>query len=259
MNLSALSPTLIESELFGHRRGAFTGAVEDRAGWLETCGPLGAVFLDEIGELDAAIQVKLLRVLQTPHVQRIGEIEGAPLRRQGHRRDEPRSCRGDERRALSRRSLLSAVRRLIRTPTLREQLADSPADLGNLCLDPGAPHRRRRRGRSAGRRSRALDPRTSRRRLPVAGQRARAGAVRAQRHDPRRVPSAVARRATEVGDQLFEALREGSLSADDLLRHYCTLVFLRTGSYLETARRLGIDRRTVRAKVDPSLLAKFRQ
>lgn len=73
LNLSALSPTLIESELFGHRRGAFTGAVGDRTGWFEVCPPLGTVFLDEIGEVDAGIQVKLLRVLETRTFQRLGD------------------------------------------------------------------------------------------------------------------------------------------------------------------------------------------
>src|SRR5262249_2233744 len=73
LNPSALSPTLIESELFGHRRGAFTGAVQDRAGWREGGRRLGTVFLDEIGELEPALQVKLLRVLQTRTFQRLGD------------------------------------------------------------------------------------------------------------------------------------------------------------------------------------------
>jgi hypothetical protein len=72
LNLPALSPTLIESELFGHRRGAFTGALDERAGWLEVCPPFGSVFLDEIGDVEPAIQVKLLRVLQTRRFQRLG-------------------------------------------------------------------------------------------------------------------------------------------------------------------------------------------
>jgi transcriptional regulator with GAF, ATPase, and Fis domain len=75
LHLAALSPTLIESELFGHRRGAYTGALQDRAGWLEVCPADGAVFLDEIGEVSGEIQVKLLRVLQERTFQRLGESE----------------------------------------------------------------------------------------------------------------------------------------------------------------------------------------
>lgn len=73
LHLPALSPTLIESELFGHKRGSFTGAHSDHKGYLEMCPELGAVFLDEIGEVDSGIQVKLLRVLQNRTFQRLGE------------------------------------------------------------------------------------------------------------------------------------------------------------------------------------------
>jgi len=75
LNLASLSPALIESELFGHRRGAFTGALQERAGWLQVCPADGAVFLDEIGEVSGEIQVKLLRVLQERTFQRLGETE----------------------------------------------------------------------------------------------------------------------------------------------------------------------------------------
>src|SRR5262249_17284413 len=73
INISALSPTLVESELFGHRRGAFTGAIADRKRWLETCPALGSVFLDELGDLDPTIQVKLLRVIETRTFHPVGE------------------------------------------------------------------------------------------------------------------------------------------------------------------------------------------
>jgi DNA-binding NtrC family response regulator len=72
VNLSALSETLIESELFGHRQGSFTGAIRDHAGIFETAGSHGTVFLDEIGEVPESIQVKLLRLLQSGEFQAIG-------------------------------------------------------------------------------------------------------------------------------------------------------------------------------------------
>jgi DNA-binding NtrC family response regulator len=75
VNLSAPAPTLVESELFGHVQGAFSAAYEDRKGWLEQCEEYSAVFLDEIGELDAAIQAKLLRVLESRRFQKVGDTE----------------------------------------------------------------------------------------------------------------------------------------------------------------------------------------
>ena len=74
VNLAALPPTLIESELFGHEKGAFTGATGRRAGRIESAGG-GTLFLDEIGDLDGALQTKLLRVLQDGAYERVGGNE----------------------------------------------------------------------------------------------------------------------------------------------------------------------------------------
>ena len=74
VNCSAVVETLFESELFGHARGAFPGATDDKAGLLEAADG-GTVFLDEIGELPASVQAKLLRVLENGEVQRLGSLE----------------------------------------------------------------------------------------------------------------------------------------------------------------------------------------
>jgi sigma-54-specific transcriptional regulator len=78
INCGAFSETLIESELFGYERGAFTGAQQAKAGWFETANG-GTLFLDEIGDLPLAMQVKLLRVLQEREVVRLGGRKPIPI------------------------------------------------------------------------------------------------------------------------------------------------------------------------------------
>ena len=146
VNISALSPTLIESELFGHAKGSFTGATADRAGWLEQCKPLGTVFMDEIGELDPSIQAKMLRVVQSRTFARVGETQTRPFHGKliaATNRDLAEEMRTGRFREDLYYRLCSD---LITTTPLREQLADAPEDLHNLVLFAARAHRRRRSG-----------------------------------------------------------------------------------------------------------------
>ncbi|MBX9584304.1 MAG: sigma-54 dependent transcriptional regulator [Gemmataceae bacterium] len=72
VNCGALASTLVESQLFGHKKGAFTGADRDHKGFFEVANG-GTVFLDEVGELDLAVQAKLLRFLESGEIQRLGD------------------------------------------------------------------------------------------------------------------------------------------------------------------------------------------
>jgi DNA-binding NtrC family response regulator len=246
LNLSALSPTLIESELFGHRRGAFTGALEDRAGWLETCPAIGTVFLDEIGELDPVIQVKLLRVLQTRTFQRLGDTTTKWFRGKiiaATNRDLAQEIGAGRFRMDFFYRLCSDI---IRTPTLREQLQDSPEELRSLVLFVAR--------RLAGEEAEGLADEVTRwvgkhlgADYPWPGnfreleQCVRNVLIRHEYHPPAAGGGA--------GAELAEAMASGNLTAEQMLRRYCKLVYARTRNYEETARRLGLDRRTVKSKV----------
>ena len=142
VDCGALAPSLIESELFGHERGAFTGAAMLRRGRFETA-ELGTVFLDEIGELSLQLQAKLLRVLEDRAFERVGG--SAPLRLHARvvaatNRDLQAGVRdGSFRPDLwFRLNVLS-----IEVPSLRERASDIPllvqAGLRRICETHGVP------------------------------------------------------------------------------------------------------------------------
>jgi DNA-binding NtrC family response regulator len=125
INCSAISRDLLESELFGHVRGAFTGAAGDKAGRFELAGS-GTLFLDEIGELSADLQAKLLRVIQERTYERVGDGRPQQLRARiiaaTHRDLEAMVADGRFRADLLYRLQVLEVR----IPALRERRADVP-------------------------------------------------------------------------------------------------------------------------------------
>ena len=248
LNLSALSPTLIESELFGHRRGAFTGALGDREGYFETCGVHGTVFLDEVGETAPEIQVKLLRVLQTREFNRLGDTE--------RRRFQGRIV------TATNRDLAAEIRagrfredfffRLcadrIETPPLREVLGGNTDELrclvAHICTAQAGPEE----GPALCDQVVGWITRELGRHYPWPGNfRELEQCVRNYIvHGSYRPPISAA--ATGRGDWL-ESARSGRLTLDSLLQAYCRQVFAAAGSLEEAARRLDCDRRTVRRYV----------
>lgn len=252
LNLSSLAPTLIESELFGHAKGSFTGATHDRAGFLESCPAQGTVFLDEIGELSLEIQVKLLRTLQVREVRRIGEQKNRAFSGKlvsATNRDLSEAVRA----GIFREDFYYRLRAdQIQTPTLAEQLDDCPEDLARLIAALCArfvPEReveevsaqmldyfeRELRGYRFPGNVRELEQAILS--FIVHGKYTSVGAISADR-------------ATLLGQRLLS----GRYSLDDMSDLYVTLAYQRYESYAETARQLELDRRTVKAKVRPELL-----
>jgi transcriptional regulator with GAF, ATPase, and Fis domain len=137
---SAVAANLVESELFGHERGAFTGAVQSRAGVFEQADG-GTIFLDELGELPKDLQPKLLRVLERREVRRLGSQRTIPvdvrLVAATHRNLAAEVQRGNFREDLYFRTATAVVR----VPPLRDRMEDLPLLVAHL-LERHHPERR---------------------------------------------------------------------------------------------------------------------
>lgn len=246
LNLSQFPEALIESELFGHRKGAFTGAVDHHEGVFARCSPHGAIFLDEIGEVSGSLQIKLLQVLQdrtfTPvgshDAQRFsGRVIAAtnrPLdewRRAGRFRDDfyYRLCSD-----------------VIAVPPLRRRLREAPGELGLLLEQivtrlsgDEAPELAAEIARALAQSPGPDYPWPGNvRELEQAARRV----LLAGRYDPAPASSA----SSGPAGLLAARIERGELDADGLLAAYCRLLHERWGTYEEVARRTRLDRRTVK-------------
>jgi transcriptional regulator with GAF, ATPase, and Fis domain len=244
LNLSQFPETIIESELFGHRKGAFTGAIEKHEGIFSRCSPYGAIFLDEIGDVSIPVQIKLLQVLQERTFSPVGSHEqlrfkgrviaatNRPLdqiRREGKFRDDfyYRLCSD-----------------LITVPPLRQRLRESPRELEAL-----VEHILRRIcGTETGVPVLAILKREVGKNYPWPGN------VRELEQAIRRIMLSgtyAGDTAVESKDEvaLSDAVETGSLTAKELVEKYCRDLYDLYGNYGEVARRTGLDWRTVKKNV----------
>ena len=246
LNLSQYPEQLIESELFGHKKGAFTGAVADYDGALSRCSAHGAILLDEIGEVSVPVQIKLLHVLEDRAYSPVGSHEkkrfpGRIIGATNRPLDELRAGKAFRDDFYYR--LCSDV---IKVPTLRQRIQEDPLELDDLVT-----HMVRR---VAGDRADDVAEMV----LTEIGDQVPKdygwpGNVRELEQCIRRI---VLKRKYEVDlreaaprdreDLLVAGIRHGTLHAEQLLSAYCTMLFERLGSYEAVAKRTQLDRRTVK-------------
>jgi transcriptional regulator with GAF, ATPase, and Fis domain len=257
LNLSQFPESLIESELFGHRKGAFTGATEAHEGVFARCSPHGAIFLDEIGDVSPAVQLKLLRVLQERVFQPVGshqtqrfagrviaatnkDIE--QLRLDGLFRDDfyYRLCSDT-----------------ITIPALRDRLHEDPEELSCLCKNIlervcGVPDLKHT-ARVVEALQQDLPPdyrwpgnvrelEQAVRRILLTG-----------RYHPPDIPAPTAPQANTPAWMLAAA--KGELSAEALLAAYCQTLYNQHGQYGEVARITGLNWRTAKKYTNRDLTA----
>jgi DNA-binding NtrC family response regulator len=245
INLSEFPESLIESELFGHRKGAFTGAVENHEGLFERCSVHGALFVDEIGEVSVPVQIKLLNILQNRTFSPVGSHE--TKRFTGRVIAATNKSLRELRRARTFRDdffyrLCSDV---IVVPPLRQRMQESPSEFQQLVDLLVTRMTGRRTPKLTGMVLEAL-----KRDLPKGYP--WPGNVRELEQAVRRVlltghyAGDLFTVGSSLEDTLVSAINEGELQAKELLSRYCAVLYGRLGTFEDVARRTGLDRRTVK-------------
>lgn len=251
VNCSAIVPTLLESELFGHVKGAYTGADASRSGKLELAGQ-GTLFLDEIGDMSYDLQAKFLRVLQEREFDPVGGNQSKPFRARvvaATNRDlESMVAEGSFREDLYYRLAVSTIH----VPPLRERRSDIPALVENILarLNRELHKNLREIETTALRRIQAYDwPGNIRELINVLTRAA-----------------LLARGSTITNDVLVASLGQGVPTAEspaeiktlkDVEKEYIEKALLATGwNIMRTAEYLGISRVTLRKKIEDYALSR---
>jgi DNA-binding NtrC family response regulator len=245
LNLSQFPETLIESELFGHRKGAFTGAVEAHEGVLARCSPHGAIFLDEIGDVSVPVQIKLLQVLQERTFSPVGShdqvsFRGRVIAATNRPLDSLRA------RKLFRDDFFYRLcSDVIQVPPLRQRLSEDSGELHQLLEHTlskmlGAPA------------AKLVDSMESSLRASVGNKYHWPGNVRELEQATRRLlltghyTGGAEPKAATALDGLIDGIEGETLDADTLLAGYCRLLYESSGNFEEVARKTNLDRRTVK-------------
>lgn len=246
INLSQFSEGLLESELFGHRKGAFTGAVDNHDGLFSRCAPHGVIFLDEIGDISIPVQIKLLQVLQERMFSPVGSHEakrfsGRVVAATNRPLDELRA-EGRFRDDLYYR-LCTEV---ITVPPLRKRLREDPEEMDSLLASILS-----RIAGEASDRERQIIKKILKR--DVGDDYDWPGNVRELEQAVKRIILTGRYQGTKNGtksgraeDLLGIGVKDGTLTAEELMTGYCTALYRRFGTYGEVSRITGLDRRTVR-------------
>jgi hypothetical protein len=246
INLSQFHESLIESELFGHRKGAFTGAVENHEGIFALCSPHGVIFLDEIGDVTVQVQIKLLKVLEERNFSPVG----------GHNKlhfygriitATNRSLAELEQQKTFREDFYYRLcSNIIHVPTLRQQIHEDPSTLETLL-----EHTIQRiAGESV---PRFLDVVMSTLEKEVGLDYDWPGNVRELEQAVRSILLTLHYNRDRGGggltDELHKAIERESVNAQDLVSIYCTMLYRKYGTYEKVARITCLDPRTVKRHV----------
>ncbi|MBU1232019.1 MAG: sigma 54-interacting transcriptional regulator [Proteobacteria bacterium] len=251
-NLSQFSSQLIESELFGHNKGAFTGALYAHKGIFAVCSPYGAIFLDEIGDADIPIQIKLLRVLQDRTFSPVGSqdeqrFSGRVIAATNRPLDEMRK-QGTFRNDFYFR--LSSDR--IHIPPLRRRIEEDPREL-KLLLDVLVRKITGYEDAELSIRIQKVIEQEMGRNYPWLGNVRELEQCIRQILLNNRCSSASTYKNTNLqGQQLHQTIEAGTYNVTELTAYYCNMLYRKHGTYQAVARVTGLDRRTVKKYLDIS-------